>query len=164
MLLILSVAGLTYQTEKLSATEKKDATTDRWVASIHLDREKATAMTKRQTELIHQRLENKVAELSGNGTLRNGLVTEWSSDPMDQVQSRQDLDLTVHVIDSTWKTRKAIETAMSLLKAGEYGICLHCGEDINPKRLEAIPWTTLCVSCQEEHDLAESGSRLDKAA
>ncbi len=121
-------------------------------------------MTKQQTGMIHQRLESKLAELSGNGILRNGLVTEWSSDPMDQVQSRQDLDLTVHVIDSTWKTRKAVEVAMELLETGEYGICLQCGEDINPKRLEAIPWTTLCVSCQEEHDLAERESRFDKAA
>ena len=121
-------------------------------------------MTKQQIEKSYQRLESKLAELIGNGTLRNGLVTEWSSDPMDQVQSRQDLDLTVHVLDSTWKTRKAVETAMALLETSEYGICLHCGEDINPKRLEAIPWTTLCVSCQEEHDLAESRGRLDQAA
>ena len=118
-------------------------------------------MTKRQTEKVHQRLQEKLTEVTGNGALREELVTEWSSDPMDQVQARQDLDLTVHAIDSTYKTRKAIETAMELLASGEYGICLDCGETINPKRLEAIPWTTLCVSCQEAHDLAvdESNER-----
>ena len=118
-------------------------------------------MTKRQTEKVHQRLQEKLTEVTGNGALREELVTDWSSDPMDQVQARQDLDLTVHAIDSTYKTRKAIETAMELLASGEYGICLDCGETINPKRLEAIPWTTLCVSCQEAHDLAvdESNER-----
>lgn len=121
-------------------------------------------MTKRTTDKIRQQLQNKLAELAGARALRKELVTEWSSDPMDQVQSRQDLDLTVHAIDSTWKTRKAVETAMELLETGEYGVCLDCGEDINPKRLEAIPWTTLCVSCQEEHDLIESESRMSEAA
>ena len=121
-------------------------------------------MTKRQNDKIRRQLEAKLADLTGTGTLRKELVTEWSSDPMDQVQSRQDLDRTVHAIDSTWKARKAVETAMELLETGEYGICLDCGEDINPKRLDAIPWTTLCVSCQEEHDLAESEARIDKAA
>ena len=118
-------------------------------------------MTKRQTEKVQQRLQEKLTEIIGNGSLREELVTEWSSDPMDQVQARQDLDLTVHAIDSTYKTRKAIETAMELLASGEYGICLDCGETINPKRLEAIPWTTLCVSCQEAHDHAvdESNER-----
>jgi DnaK suppressor protein len=45
-----------------------------------------------------------------------------------------------------------VETAISLLDTGEYGICQDCGEPINPKRLEAIPWTTLCVRCQEKLD------------
>jgi DnaK suppressor protein len=125
-------------------------------------------MTKRQTQKIRQRLQEKLTDITGNGALRQELVTEWSSDPMDQVQARQDLDLTVHTIDSTYKTRKAIETAIELLESGEYGICLDCGENINPKRLEAIPWTTLCVSCQEEHDHAASenpeGSSFKRAA
>jgi DnaK suppressor protein len=71
---------------------------------------------------------------------------------MDQMQSRQDLDLTVRTIDTTWKTKKAVELALKLLRNGEYGTCQECGEAINPKRLEAIPWTTLCVACQEAHD------------
>jgi len=125
-------------------------------------------MTKRQTEKIRQQLQEKLNDIIGIGALRQELVTEWSSDPMDQVQSRQDLDLTVHTIDSTYKRRKAVETALGLLDSGEYGICLDCGENINPKRLEAIPWTTLCVSCQEEHDLAASenaqGNGFSRAA
>lgn len=32
---------------------------------------------------------------------------------------------------------------------GSYGKCSNCGGAITPKRLEAIPWTTYCVTCQE---------------
>ena len=110
-------------------------------------------MTKRQLDKFRAELEKKLSEIEKNSALRSELITERSNDPMDQMQSRQDLDLTIHTIDSAWRTWKAVETALALLGDGEYGICLECGEDINPKRLAAIPWTTLCVSCQEERDL-----------
>jgi DnaK suppressor protein len=88
---------------------------------------------------------------------------------MDQMQSRQDLDLTVHTIDSTWKTRKAVELALKLLNAGEYGTCRECEQEINPKRLEAIAWTTLCVACQQAQDDTDrrttgDGDSLERAA
>ena len=33
-----------------------------------------------------------------------------------------------------------------------YGVCLHCEEDISPKRLAAVPWTAYCIQCQELAD------------
>ena len=126
-------------------------------------------MTKKQTERIKKLLEEKLAELSGTSSMRAELITERSNDPMDQMQSRQDLDLTVHTIDSTWKTRKAVELALKLLNAGEYGTCRECEQEINPKRLEAIAWTTLCVACQQAQDETDrrstgDGDSLERAA
>jgi DnaK suppressor protein len=109
-------------------------------------------MTKRQQDKIRAELEGKLSDLRGASSIRHELITERSNDPMDQMQSRQDLDLTVRTIDTTWKTKKAVELALKLLRNGEYGTCQECGEAINPKRLEAIPWTTLCVACQEAQD------------
>lgn len=109
-------------------------------------------MTKRQQDKIRTELEQKLSDLRGASSIRHELITERSNDPMDQMQSRQDLDLTVRTIDTTWKTKKAVELALKLLRNGEYGTCRECGEAINPKRLEAIPWTTLCVACQEAQD------------
>jgi DnaK suppressor protein len=126
-------------------------------------------MTKKQTDKIKKLLEEKLAELSGTSSMRAELITERSNDPMDQMQSRQDLDLTVHTIDSTWKTRKAVELALKLLNAGEYGTCRECEQEINPKRLEAIAWTTLCVACQQAQDDTDrrttgDGDSLERAA
>ena len=42
---------------------------------------------------------------------------------------------------------------------GEYGECLRCGEDINEKRLMAVPWATLCINCQEEAEKEGTSSR-----
>jgi len=121
-------------------------------------------MTKKQKTEIRERLMDKLAQLSA-GDRRHELITDWSNEPMDQIQSRNEMDLAVRLFDSDYQTRRAVETAIRSLDEGEYGICQDCGEEINPKRLEAIAWTTLCVSCQEEHDeLEPTDEKLKRAA
>ncbi len=109
-------------------------------------------MTRRQKQQIEKRLANKLAELTGKTDRRNELKAERLNDPDEETRLRQDLDLAVSVINTDWETAKAVEQAMGLLEIGEYGICRECEEPISPKRLAAIPWTTLCVSCKESQD------------
>src|SRR6516165_1356198 len=40
-----------------------------------------------------------------------------------------------------------IREALKRISEGTYGICAHCGEDIDPKRLNALPTATRCISC-----------------
>jgi DnaK suppressor protein len=39
----------------------------------------------------------------------------------------------------------AIEAALQRIDNGTYGRCERCGNEIEPERLEAIPWATLCL-------------------
>lgn len=39
----------------------------------------------------------------------------------------------------------AIEAALQRIDSGTYGRCERCGNEIEPERLEAIPWATLCL-------------------
>ena len=43
-------------------------------------------------------------------------------------------------------------------------MCLHCEEDISPKRLAAVPWTAFCIQCQEIADRSqvENAGNLDE--
>jgi RNA polymerase-binding protein DksA len=43
-----------------------------------------------------------------------------------------------------------IQTALRSIEKGNYGICMRCGQPIEPGRLEVKPDATLCVKCQEE--------------
>jgi DnaK suppressor protein len=45
-----------------------------------------------------------------------------------------------------------IDAALERIRAGDYGDCFECGEGINPKRLEADPGATLCISCAEAQE------------
>ena len=40
---------------------------------------------------------------------------------------------------------RQIEKALERIESGEYGRCEICGKEIPVERLEAVPWTTLCI-------------------
>jgi DnaK suppressor protein len=46
----------------------------------------------------------------------------------------------------------AIHEAQQRLDRGEFGVCTNCGQEINPRRLESIPYTTFCIECEEVHE------------
>ena len=41
-----------------------------------------------------------------------------------------------------------IREALQRIDDESYGICVNCEKPIGPKRLEAVPWTRLCIECQ----------------
>lgn len=43
-----------------------------------------------------------------------------------------------------------IEGALRRIDSGEFGYCFVCGEEIDPRRLEADPATTRCLGCVED--------------
>jgi len=53
-----------------------------------------------------------------------------------------------------------VRSALERLKEGSFGECTHCGMQIGPKRLEALPWTPYCIDCQEK---IERGELVDPA-
>jgi DnaK suppressor protein len=40
------------------------------------------------------------------------------------------------------------EAALDRIQQGTFGVCVSCGDDINPRRLDALPWTQYCLRCQ----------------
>ena len=42
----------------------------------------------------------------------------------------------------------SMEAALTRIHEGTFGQCLNCEQEINAKRLEAIPWVRYCISCQ----------------
>ena len=48
-----------------------------------------------------------------------------------------------------------INEALARMDQGHFGVCESCEEPIEPKRLEARPVSTLCLSCQEREEHRE---------
>ena len=50
---------------------------------------------------------------------------------------------------------RKVDKALERLKAGEYGLCESCDEQIMRKRLLARPEANLCIECKEEQEADE---------
>ncbi len=50
-----------------------------------------------------------------------------------------------------------VRSALDRLEEGTFGECLHCGEVIGEKRLDAVPWTANCIACQEKIENGQLG-------
>ena len=60
----------------------------------------------------------------------------------DEVDERME-ETIIHEIEM-------IRAALERIEAGNYESCSSCGEPINEARLEALPYTTLCINCARE--------------
>ena len=54
--------------------------------------------------------------------------------------------------DTDRVTLQLIEEALARIRENTYGECVNCHEELQQKRLEAVPWTRHCVPCQEKQE------------
>ena len=43
-----------------------------------------------------------------------------------------------------------IDVALEQIEKGEYGICMSCGEEISPRRMEVRPFSRYCIECKTD--------------
>jgi DnaK suppressor protein len=97
----------------------------------------------------------KLAELSGGQRNREEILIEKTPDALDEVQLAGERELAIRNLDREASLLRNVRAALFRINDGSYGICLHCEEEIKPKRMEALPWAALCIRCQEAKDRNE---------
>jgi len=56
------------------------------------------------------------------------------------------------LVQTAQRKLDSIDRALELAQNGSYGICESCGERIEPARLQVLPTTTFCLSCQQQYE------------
>ena len=112
-------------------------------------------MTKTELTKYKQGLEARQAELAGVLRNRDGITIEKSPDALDEVQNAAERELAIRNLDRESNLLRNVRAALRRIDEGAYGICVHCEEEISPKRLNAVPWTPYCIACQEAADRAQ---------
>src|SRR5581483_3318865 len=113
--------------------------------------------TMNRTELNKYKalLEAKQAELSAGLRNREDIAIEKTLDAIDEVQLAGERELAIRNLDRESTLLRQVRNALARIADGSYGTCLHCEEEIKPKRLDAVPWTKYCIRCQEAADRHE---------
>jgi DnaK suppressor protein len=65
-----------------------------------------------------------------------------------QVASARDLEFAINEHETA--ELEQIDQALQRLDQGVYGICVECGSQVAPERLNALPQAARCMPCQEK--------------
>jgi DnaK suppressor protein len=116
-------------------------------------------MTKTDINKYKEILEARQAELADVLRNREGITIEKSPDALDEVQNAAERELAIRNLDRESNLLRNVRAALRRIDEGTFGVCVHCEEEISLKRVNAVPWTPFCISCQEQADRAqEEGS------
>ena len=71
-------------------------------------------------------------------------------DMADQASGNNEVHIQLKLKQTDAKILQAIEEALRRIEQGTYGVCRDCGDEIAAARLNAIPWTRVCITCKEK--------------
>jgi DnaK suppressor protein len=112
-------------------------------------------MNKTELEKYKAMLLAKQADLVRGLHNREDIAIQKAPDALDEVQLAGERELAIRNLDRESNLLRNVRAALARVADGSYGVCLHCEEDIKPKRLEAVPWAAYCIRCQEAADRHE---------
>jgi DnaK suppressor protein len=119
------------------------------IREVKMKDARGQATNKPELDEFRNTLKTRQAELSAGLRRREVLAIETSADELDQIQHAQDRDFSMGALDRESVRLREIRAALGRIDRGSFGICLNCEEEIGAKRLAAVPWTALCIACQE---------------
>ena len=109
-------------------------------------------MTKTELNVFRNTLEKRQTELRRGNSHREALAIETSPDELDRIQHASERDMAIGNLERDSSRMLEVRAALRRVDAGTFGICVGCDEEINVKRLAAIPWASSCIVCQEAAD------------
>ena len=101
------------------------------------------ALLRKRGEILGSGGGNKPLQASMETNTRQG-------DLADQASGNNEVHIQLKLKQTDAKILQAIEEALWRIEKGTYGVCRDCGEPIAPARLNAIPWTRVCITCKEK--------------
>lgn len=100
-------------------------------------------------ELLRLR-DELLREVSGSYETCRELGQDGVADIGDMSANAYSRDMLFNLSEAQRQRIRDIDAALERIEAGEYGICLQCGEAIAPRRLEVRPFSRYCIDCKTE--------------
>lgn len=99
-------------------------------------------LQQKQQDLMHA-----VSRNEQDGRLADEEATQ---DIADKALNSYTKEFLFHQSNTDRTQLQLVVEALGRIRDGSYGECVTCGEELNAKRLEAVPWARYCLSCQEK--------------
>jgi DnaK suppressor protein len=113
-------------------------------------------MDKKRLDTFRKKLEERQQTLrkAVSRTEEDGRIADQDSaqDIADRAANSYTKEFLFSQSNNDRQLLNMVETALQRIREGTFGECVSCGNEINPKRLEAVPWTRYCIECQEKKE------------
>jgi RNA polymerase-binding transcription factor len=113
-------------------------------------------MDKRKAEAFKKRLLAKQEELLRlvTKTEQDGREAdeEATQDIADKAANSYTKEFLFHQSDDNRRMLHLVKEALDRIRSSSFGLCTACQEEVQPKRLEAVPWARHCIECQEKQE------------
>jgi DnaK suppressor protein len=80
------------------------------------------------------------------------IETDIAQDLADKAESSYTKEFLLSLSNAEREELLQIDAALKRVAKGDYGLCQVCQKEIGKKRLNALPWTSLCIDCQEKSE------------
>jgi len=101
-------------------------------------------------DAIRTDLRNQLGELGANPDEDSLETGDFDFGFADSAQSTAERGKVLALIDRLRGQLRDVERARHKIDDGTYGLCERCGQPISIERLEALPYSTLCMSCKQK--------------
>jgi len=116
---------------------------------------------KKIHELLVTRRDALRRALAGDLSLLKELRDQQGSDVVDCALDAAQDEISSQLAEVESRELGSIEKAIERIRTGGYGDCEICGKKIPMARLNALPYATMCIECQQA---AEDGTLDDRRA
>ena len=116
--------------------------------SKNMDKKKLDSFKKRLEER-QQTLRKTVSRTEEDGRIAD---QDTAQDIADRAASSYTKEFLFSQSNNERQLLQMVETALQRIREGSFGECVSCGNEINSRRLEAVPWTRYCIECQEKKE------------
>jgi DnaK suppressor protein len=110
-----------------------------------------------QLESRRQTLQNSAARTEVEG---RSMETGTSSDSADRADENYQKEFLFSLSANDRRLVRMVESALLRMDEGDFGQCISCGNVIESKRLQAVPWAAHCLGCQERLESQEEQLRV----
>ena len=114
--------------------------------------EKQLRARREELEAERAQLLDQVQELDAEADVNNWREGGFDDDPADAGSASFERETAQSLSNHARRLLTQIDDALRRMDAGSYGLCERCGEAIEPERLEAIPYATLCMECKRREE------------
>jgi DnaK suppressor protein len=101
-------------------------------------------LLQKKQEILEAYRKNKHYGMEADG--------EATQDVADKASNSYTKEFLFSLSNNEREQLQQIDEALERARGGGFGVCAACQQPMNLKRIEAVPWARLCLSCQEKQE------------